>query len=261
VDAAYDAAVKQAAAPAPAPTHAVVLDFGPPKPEGNSFEKQGGVQSFYAMHTPAALITSAQQLCDDKDCLPLEVFAAGCRELVTKAASFQLDPGALPAKVRAYGQERLPNPEFVRQQGQARQEQTGQEIFSKLATLATTNPENRPMEDYTKLWLEADRTLGVKYSEALLDPYLVFQSGPCKQAYTTELQNWTLINDVPVPKSALAELPAAEVQKCFPKEAADKLLLICKQASTSTTSDLSQLLEQNLTRPQRKDLLGLLARL
>lgn len=239
------------------PVFAIQIDFGPGDPGSeNVHVKQGGVRGFYPINDDFQIRASAGQMAENRHRIPLELFAEGCQALVKAAYAHGLKRHELPKTILMYGEDRLPNHEYVEHEADRRAKLTGDSFYRDLAKSAAVNSDNRPMSDYIDLWLQADGLNSVRHGRSVPDPFLIFNSGPVKAAVDAELNRWTLIDEVAVPVAALAAIDQAQAEKYFAKEAAVRVVALCKKAAT--THDLAADIA-TLNPATRKSLLKLLA--
>lgn len=214
---------------------AVELDYGAGDPEGEGLVKQGGVHGFYPINNEFEVENSATAILEHKHRIPLDVFVAGCREIVKAASVHNVK---LHKTVLNYGIEKFPNYDYVKWAASARTRDTGDPVYVEIAECAETDAET-PTEQFIELWQTADDQNNVQYSEFRPDPWDIFNSGMSKAAVEAKTQQWAVLADVPVPVDSVRQFPEAQLDKYFSKESAAKLKEIVKQAATQDGPDLT----------------------
>ena len=229
------------------PLYAVYIDFG----SEDGVKKASGVRGFYDISNSDNVQAAAYRIGEDKHRLPVEVFSAGCRE-ICKAAAQHGVLSTLSPTVKAYGVERLPDFEFVKQQAAQRVELTKVASYQDIADSAEADPS---AGDWASLWAGLDRENGVKYSKHTLDPYRVFNSGILKSAMDRELSQWALLCNTAVPVAALQAIKAERIDQTFTKAAADQIKLLLRTKKTANDDLAKGLVSLDL--PVQKALLKL----
>lgn len=217
------------------------LDFGDPDPTAEfSAKKQGGIQGFYPINSTDEVEASAIKLSNHKNRIPLPLFVEGARAVVKAAHDFGMPLRMIPTTILSYGEMRNPNLTVLEQEAEKRATKTGDDIYLDLYKTASADPENLSSDAYAELWYMADRKNSVSYYDRTMDPYLIFGSGEKVASADEAINNWTVIGKAPVPLRAVANLQEPTIRKSFSKAAADTLMAIVKQASTSRGPDITQ---------------------
>jgi hypothetical protein len=230
-DAAFDSHTKQAAAPAP--RCAIELNFGDGsqvKTAAESSTTLKGVHGFYPINTADEVELSAEQLAKDASRLPLLLVVDGCENLVKAAKTHAVPENRLPSFVLAYGRDRLPDPEFLTSQAEKRATETNDGLYRELAVTAIENPEGLPAKAYAELWHTADLQNGVKYSSTNLDAFRIFKTGIHQETQEAEFAKWCMVNATAVPAEAIQRIPENRIRALLPKQAAETLLEVIKEA-------------------------------
>lgn len=227
------------ASAAASPRFAVTIDFGDPDPTADEpCAKSGGLHNFYPIHDAFQIEESARKLASDRNRIPPELFFDGCRELVKAAAAHRVDPRTLPTSVLIMGEERLPDLDYVKMAAAKRSVQTGDPIYQEIAlTLAEDTDPN--LDQYAGLWKQADAQNNLTYGKAVEDPWSILHSGKSASAHRRELDAWALINETPVPVSAVRSLPEADIRKFFAQGDADALVSLTKSAASLEGPDIT----------------------
>lgn len=247
LDEAINQRTKEASADSePEPTkYAVYLDFGKGDPESvDPIFKEGGVQGFYRIETLSDIEDSAVKLANFRQSLPLSVFVDGAQAIVKAAKEQGVSMQYIPRIIQDYGRDAMTNWGTVEHEAAKRKEATGDERYLEVAKTACYNHEERSGKDFAELWEELDRQNKVAYDHWLRDPYIIFLSGPEREKRAEELENWCLLFGTAVPKREIASFPMERLQSNFPKESAEQLTKIVKQASNAPGREVSQQLQE-----------------
>lgn len=236
---------------ASAPEFAVTIDFeGAPE-----HMKVAGTKSFYPIHTPEAIETSARQICDDRRRMPLGLFVEGCQAIVKAARAHNLPTRLIPSAVWEYGDDYFVDYDHVSFQAEKRAATTQDDIYLEIAKSAAEDLDT-PVGNWIDAWREADRQHGIEGRPGVKDAYLIFYSGVDKQAFDQKMSDWVVVGGAAVPKQALAAVPVTALQKTFPAAVATDLTDLVKRANSDTGTMLQETC-QSLPAPIQKTLLSL----
>lgn len=184
---------------------------------------------FYPINHAEQVEESARKLAADmhQERLPLSWFAEAADQIVKAATTLDLPLTRLPQTVIRLAEDRLPSPEYLREQIDRRVKQAGipedaVELYRQAADLAL-NKEASALEA-AHVWELADRKLGVKYSDTLASPVAAFRSGMRAEDFEKLAGTVVPVAGVTVPFNQLTTLPDEFVAAVLPAKLASVTL-------------------------------------
>jgi hypothetical protein len=193
-----------------------------------------------------------------------QLFRTAAIALVKAAHTTGLSEDLVPARVRALGEERLPDFEKaatlikLRSGHEACREHMG--LYEALVKGAAEDPAQ--LQEAVTALTELDVVCKVAYSATQPDPYSIFFRGPSVSELEKLASRTILISDIPIPATAFSMIPADKVRARFEPTTADLILGCAKYASAAdleVIGTISSALDTALDTTGKHQLLDILA--
>lgn len=217
---------------------------------------------FYPINSRGEVVLSAEQVSSEYALgqIPCEWYHPAAREIIKAAKAFGVGHDELPEAVWTDGEPRYPDFEFAGVMANLRKEagisEEALEIYHELIKSAEadykTNPDS--LDSWIDLWVDLDRTNGVKYSRLIADPYRAFYSAGQPEAEVEKMSKELVsIADVFVPAVVLASWSADRRAEIFDKTASS-VIASAQQIAIENPIGAGELLD-NLKPAEKLELL------